>query len=111
MSNLFRRFAPLVSLAGTVVLLAGLSLDAVQHRVNPEAAHGGGIASLFNPAHSIPAIRIALCVTGALLWLLGRAGGSGVSLLERTAFVGTAGVVMLLAFSEPPLVRVGALER
>ena len=96
MFSLFRRIAPLVSLVGIVVLLIGLSLDAILHRVSPESAHHGGVASLFNPAHLVFEAGVALSVVGALPWLLGRAGEGRISLLRRVAFA--AGAVSLLAF-------------
>jgi hypothetical protein len=96
--DLFRCIALPVSLVGIVVLLIGLSLDAILHLVNPESAHHGGLASLFNPAHLTFETGMALCVVGALLWLLGLAGERGISLLRQVAFAGMASAVSLLAF-------------
>jgi hypothetical protein len=64
--------APWVTLAGVIVLLAGLGWDAALHKLDPELASHEGIFALSNPGHLLLGAGIAIVVAGVLMHLSGR---------------------------------------
>lgn len=91
------RVAAWLTLAGTVVLLLGLGLDALIHRANPGLAEHEGIFTLSNPGHLLFTLGIAIIVAGSALYLIGRVVGPGRSAARRP-LAGVA-LVGLLALS------------
>jgi hypothetical protein len=66
------KWAPWLTFTGVAVLLAGLSWDALLHRLDPELAAEEGIFALGNPGHVLLGAGIALIVAGVLMHLGGR---------------------------------------
>ncbi|HEX5501141.1 MAG TPA: hypothetical protein VFW96_00880 [Thermomicrobiales bacterium] len=91
------RAAARLTLAGTVVLLLGLGLDALIHRAHPGLAEHEGIFTLSNPGHLLFALGILVIIAGSALALIGRVVGPGRSAARR-ALAGVA-LVGLLALS------------
>lgn len=73
MSNFLNRFSMPVALAGVSVTLAGLAVDAILHRLNPQLALTEGIFALNNPGHLMLALGIGLNVMGGIMCLVGHA--------------------------------------
>jgi hypothetical protein len=65
--------SPWIVSAGVVVLLIGLSWDAVLHSLDPDLAAREGIFALTNPGHVLFGGGIAIIVTGALMFFAGKA--------------------------------------
>src|SRR4051794_3170179 len=66
----FSGAASWLTLAGTVILLLGLGLDAVLHKLDPSLAAREGVFAVHNPGHVLAAVGIVLTVFGAVLFLL-----------------------------------------
>ncbi len=91
------RFAPWVSLAGIFTLLVGLAWDALLHRRDATLAAREGIFTLGNPGHLLFAFGIALCILGALFFLVGRIFNGKISFLRIAAFGGAASLLVVCA--------------
>ncbi len=93
--------APWVTLAGVVILLLGLSQDAILHRADPGLAAREGIVS---STHALFGVGIAITVVGATLFLIGRAGQAS-GILRRSPFVGMTAAVLALSLVTLGLAR------
>lgn len=80
--NWASRRAPWLALAGTIVLLVGLGLDAILHRLDPTLADREGIFTLANPGHFLFALGLGLIVASGALSLAGQLAMGG-SLARR----------------------------
>jgi hypothetical protein len=85
--------SPWVVSAGVVVLLIGLSWDAVLHSLDPDLAAREGIFSLTNPGHVLFGGGIAIIVAGALMFFAGKA----LTTPRPVAFALPAAAMMALA--------------
>jgi hypothetical protein len=88
-----RAWAPWVTIAGVAILLVGLAWDAILHSVDPTLAEREGVFSLSNPGHVLFGGGIAIIVTGALMYLAGRA------FEHQRRFAFTAAAVGLVALA------------
>lgn len=98
-----------LTLAGTVILLLGLGLDAVLHKLDPSLAAREGVFALHNPGHLLAGVGIVLTVCGAVLFLIGTSlAWRPRSVLRSTALGGAA--LSLVALATASLVIAATTE-
>jgi hypothetical protein len=86
------------TIAGTVILLLGLGLDAVLHKLDPSLAAREGVFAVHNPGHFVAGVGIVLTVCGAVLFLIGTGlAWRSRSMLRSTALGGAALSLVALA--------------
>src|SRR5215211_7115300 len=87
-----------LTLAGTVILLLGLGLDAVLHKLDPLLAAREGVFARHNPGHLLVGVGVVLTVCGAVLFLIGTSlAWRPRSVLRSTALGGAALSLVALA--------------
>lgn len=99
------RIAPWIALFGTIVLLFGLGIDAILHRLNPALAESEGIFTLRNPGHFLFALGLTIVVLSGVLFLIGKLATAG-SLLSRLAVV-----VLLLGLLATSMISCGLASK
>ncbi len=99
------RIAPWIALFGTLVLLFGLGLDAILHRLNPALAESEGIFTLRNPGHFMFALGLTIVILSGVLFLIGKLATAG-SLFGRLAMV-----VLLLGLLATSMITCGLASR
>lgn len=92
------RTAPWVTLAGALIMLAGLGRDVQVHRLDPALAAREGIFSLAAPAHATFAVGLALVVISTVMFLVGRATRAS-RLLPRLLSGGVALLLVLMSLN------------